>query len=364
MISVASSVIPKNLEDVTPDWLTNALRSSGAVDRARVVAIDLERVGGGYLGQYALLNLRYDFTETGAPVSMFLKLPLPDGALREFSVAAGLYRTEARFYESLASRLGVRVPRCYFSGFDDDSGDFAMLLEDLAPGGPEQFPWGRAVDDAEAIIVRLARMHAMWWESPELARYSWLSPVDSLREIIEPRYAGWLAACIRKVAHRDDRSLLHVGQRIGEHLDDILRMLSEHPQTLVHGDFWIANVLSTGESGNPLAFVDWQFVSRGRGALDAGYFMWSLPVSERRSRDASLLRTYHAELVANGVADYSFDDLWRDYRLSWLYSFILFVWTIADLDLSGAGGAGALAEFLDRIVAGVDELGSLDVLGA
>ena len=125
-------MIPKQLKDVTPDWLTDALRSSGAVERARVVTIDLERVGGGYLGQYARLYLHYDVSEKGAPESVFLKMPLSNGALRESSVAAGLYRTEAQFYESLAPNLGVRVPRCYFSGFDD-VGDFVILLEDCVP---------------------------------------------------------------------------------------------------------------------------------------------------------------------------------------------------------------------------------------
>ena len=352
-------MIPKDLDEVTPVWLTDALRSSGAVDRARVVAIELERVGGGYLGRYALLNLRYDVEEQGAPESLFVKLALSDGPLRESSIAAGLYRTEARFYETLAPRLGVRVPDCYYISFDDN-GDFVILLEDLTPGGPGKIPWGRAVDNAAAILARLARMHATWWESPELASYDWLSPVDSLTDIIAQRYSGWLAECLRKIARQDDRPL-YVGKRIGDHLDDVLRKLSEHPQTIVHGDFWVANVLSTGSRNSP-AFVDWQFVSRGRGGLDAGYFMWSLPVSERRSRDATLLRTYHAELVANGVANYSFADLWRDYRLSWAYSFILFVWTIADLDPSDTRSADNLIEFLDRIVAGVEELGSLDIL--
>jgi hypothetical protein len=36
--------------------------------------------------------------------------------------------------------------------------------------------------------------------------------------------------------------------------------------------------------------------------------------SRRRELETSLLRRYHERLMAQGVKNYSFDDLWLDYR--------------------------------------------------
>lgn len=355
--------IPIQLKDISPEWLTDALRLSKTLKQASVTDIELEPVGGGYLGLYARLRLEYDMVERDAPQSLFLKLPARNEALREFSITAGLYEREVNFYQSLSSMLGVSVPKCYFSMFDESTGDFVILLEDMPLGGPDRVPLSCTFNDARAVVTRLARMHARWWESSELARYDWLSPVDSLLEVVEERYAGWLAESVRKIARKGDRSLSRVGEAIGSNLEHILRKLSEHPQTLVHGDFWISNVLFTNSRSDEFTFIDWQFVGKGRGTLDAGYFMWSLPVSERRAHESALIRGYHAELVGNGVEGYTFDDAWQDYRLSWLYSFILFVWSIADVDISESDDAKALVEFMDRILAGITDLGSLDMLG-
>ncbi len=354
--------IPIQLKDISPDWLTDALRSSKVIKRASVTDIDLEQVGGGYLGMYARLRLEYDVLERDVPKSMFLKLPSQNPALREFSVAAGLYKREVLFYQSLAPMLGVSVPKCYFSMFDEETGDFVILLEDVPIGGPDRVPLSCTFNDARAVVTRLARMHARWWESPELARYDWLSPVDSLRDIVQERYSGWLAKSVRKIAKHSDHSLSKVGRTIGANIEYVLERLSEHPQTLVHGDFWISKVLFSGINSDEFTFIDWQFVGKGRGALDAGYFMWSLPVSERRTHESTLMRMYHAELVANGVEGYTFDDAWQDYRLSWLYSFIMFVWSISDVDLTESEDAKALVQYLERIMVGIADLGSLDAL--
>ena len=55
------------------------------------------------------------------------------------------------------------------------------------------------------------------------------------------------------------------------------------------------------------------------GALDVSYFIAeSLATDDRRAHERALLERYHAGLVAGGVTDYSFDQLYDHYRLSLL----------------------------------------------
>ena len=60
---------------------------------------------------------------------------------------------------------------------------------------------------------------------------------------------------------------------------------------------------------------------------DAAYFIGgALPVEERRAHEESLLRAYHDELLAHGVAGFSWEQCWEEYRRQ---CFLLLVMTIA-----------------------------------
>ena len=75
--------------------------------------------------------------------------------------------------------------------------------------------------------------------------------------------------------------------------------------------------------------IDWQLARCGRGVLDVAYFLGqNLRPEDRRAGEIDLLRTYHDDLVANGVQRYSFEECLHDYRLSMLYWLSGFVLTV------------------------------------
>jgi aminoglycoside phosphotransferase (APT) family kinase protein len=88
-------------------------------------------------------------------------------------------------------------------------------------------------------------------------------------------------------------------------------------RTVTHGDFRLDNMLiGTDAAGRPtVATVDWQTVGVGCGTLDVAYFVGAGLLPEvRRTNEEDLVRLYHAALEEGGVRDYSFDQLWHDYR--------------------------------------------------
>src|SRR5512144_3429682 len=73
--------------------------------------------------------------------------------------------------------------------------------------------------------------------------------------------------------------------------------------------------------------VDWQTLGWGPVMRDAAYFIGgALPVDARRAHEASLLRAYYDELLAHGVAGFSWEQCWEEYRRQ---CFLLLVMTIA-----------------------------------
>ena len=66
--------------------------------------------------------------------------------------------------------------------------------------------------------------------------------------------------------------------------------------------------------------IDWQSVTRGRGAIDLALFLFgSLKTTTRRAAEGNLLRRYHALLVAGGVTSYGFPQLMEDCQLALLW---------------------------------------------
>jgi hypothetical protein len=124
--------VPADTDEITPDWLTAALREAGAIDHARVTSIQSGPVGHmGMTGQLRRLRLSYDKAEAGAPRSLLAKFSALHPEVRATVHSIGFYEREIGFYHEFAADCPVRTPRCYFGEVEMDSGASLLLLEDL-----------------------------------------------------------------------------------------------------------------------------------------------------------------------------------------------------------------------------------------
>src|SRR5262249_14352704 len=111
---------PQIIDDITPAWLSDALRAGGTLRRATVSRVELTPIGAGlgFLSGIALARLTYDQAEEGAPASVVVKLPAAGDAGRDLGNAINAYEREVRFYREIAAHTPVRVPRCYYNFMD------------------------------------------------------------------------------------------------------------------------------------------------------------------------------------------------------------------------------------------------------
>jgi aminoglycoside/choline kinase family phosphotransferase len=325
--------IPTDPDALTAGWLTSALRQGGAIDKAAVAAFKAEPLAEdkGFYGQISRLSLEYDLAEADAPRSLIAKFASATPEMRQRSIPS--YEREVRFYQQLARQTTLPTPTCYYGDIDTETGFHILLLQDLAPARSGSRVEGASPDQAELAIRHIARFHATWWESPQLEEISWLLATTTKFDYdgLEARHNQWWPEFYRQAKHRLPDSIKEIGARLGRRRADIIRHLASPPQTLIHSDYQLDNLIfGTSKGDIPFAVVDWQFVRRGRGIWDVAYFLsQNLEPDDRRTVETDLLRAYHQILLDNDIQGYTFAQCLHDYRLSLLHRLGALISTIA-----------------------------------
>ncbi len=310
--------VPAGIEDVTPEWLTAALREGGL--DVTVAAIDMEGIGEGVGVNGLTSRLRVTYAPGSAEglASLVLKLPASLPAAKEIGIRLGFYENEIRFYEEIAGSVSVNLPRKYYSGMDRERHDYALLMEDLSPAVPGDDIVSCTWDAAVAIVDELPKLHAPWWNSPRLASYTWLPIGEPNVEAANQRFQETLFPATMK--HYGDTlspTAYRVSEKYSRGLVHIVRQMTAAPFTLTHSDYRLVNMLLGGPASAPTVTVlDWQRVALGKGPIDVAFFtVLSLTPETRRAWQWDLVERYHAGLLEQGIRDYSLKQCQRDYRL-------------------------------------------------
>lgn len=356
---------PTTLEDITPDWLTKALAADCGLQGAKVASFEAEPIGAGtgFLGVVSRLRLTYDRDAPQAPKSIIVKLPSSDPGARMITSTFRHYEKEVRFYEQMAQVNNLCSPTAYFRAFDPKSGDFALILEDLAPARNGDQVAGLTIDDARTAVIALAKMQAQWWERPALHVFDWLPAFNdpamlSLQAVFQQCWQPYLDA----LGDRVPAELVPVGERLGGMISHVMNALTAKPCTVVHGDYRADNFFFDC-GGEALTVVDWQIVIKGLGAFDLAYLLaGNISVEDRRQHEAYLVRLYHHHLVENGVEGYDFDTCWRDYRTCVLIAWIWPVIAVASLDPANERGLAFFQEWNRRATTAVVDLKAWETL--
>ena len=266
------------------------------------------------------------------------------------------YTIESKFYEEIAPEVhGILVPRVYYNYGDSFNHQFGMVMEDVThrePGEPLSItgqPHGFTFEDTCDIISQLARFHAWFWDHPDLQNYNiwnvagyytgskriqfknkveehWKSVMDNLgKEMNIQKYSSFGS---RLYKNREALNTIYKSEKL---------------KTLVHGDYKISNIFidrrktsqlksrvpvqrGDEQTTSAIHVIDWQWVGRGTGAVDVAYYFATSTTIDTLNRSSmkKLVKKYHLILVAKGVKNYTFKEMWIDFRLSFI-DFIVYV---------------------------------------
>ena len=357
--------------EVTPEWLAATLVAAGAAPAgARIEAMDQRRIGAGKLGHNIRYGIRWaDGTSGGgeagateAPASVVGKFASDDPTSRQAGLVLGIYAREVGFYRDLAPRLPARIPRCHYQAMDPSSGDFLLLLEEIAPSTPGDQLAGCSADEAVAALAELALLHAACWGDPTLAELDWLgAAMFESPEGLQGFYQALLPGFAEKYAERLGPETMGVLERFA---DVVARWAAptDETTTVLHGDYRLDNLLF-GPPGHRVGIVDWQTVSIGPGIRDASYFLGAgLVVEDRRAHEMALLAEYHGALEAAGVRGVDFDECVTGYRRAGFGGIVMAV--VASSVVGGdARGDEMFCVMAERHAAQVTDLDAFDLIG-
>lgn len=362
--------IPAGPQELTAEWMTEALRSFGVIKDATVTAIKPTVIGegSGFIGQLAQVALTYDKHEPGAPASLIAKFPGASETGRYIGNLFDFYHREIRFYDEIAEEVELRTPKRYYSAANRDTQEYVILLEDLAPCVVGDHAAGCTLAEADLAVRNIAKFHAAWWEHPRLEEIAgWMPTVDGLvHQSAQQSYQEAWGPFIENFGDRLSPEMKKVAEQIGQNVIKLQSSISDRPHTIVHADYRTDNLFFKGpEGGAEFAVIDWQISCRGRGVFDVAYLLCGgLDADVRKANEERLLHLYHDTLVANGVTGYSFEQCWREYRRMALYVLVYVVISLGTLDFANERGLALFDAWLRRSIAAIDELNAAEEMPA
>ncbi len=356
------------IDRISSAWMEGLLHRSGALpatSRLKSVALDSSiSAGRGFMSRVVRAELEYDGAAGGAPASVIIKLPSDDKARFALGQSVRTYEREMRFYAELAASTPVRVPVCYYAADDAVLGSPVIVMEDAKDWTTPDQIYGLTQTQVECVLREVAKLHAHWWNRPELDRLTWIPPqpwdVRRLFEAAWPefkaRYAGWLS-----------KTDLAFGDRLADSCAALERALVRPPPTLVHCDLRADNLMLDGPAaGEAVMLLDWQVISRTAAGLDVARLVCgSLERGLPQSGYRALCALWHQRLIELGVAGYSEAEAWRDFRVGLLLALSIPVCFHSNLSHEGARAIRlleALTHRMFRVAEECDALGSLEGL--
>ncbi len=314
----ASLPIPSPGSGPTTLWFNTLFEQNGWT--GRVKSMTRKSIGTGQIGS----NIRFTFDFEGArgraPSSLVGKFPSDKELSRQTaSVASGLghYRRETYFYQRFKALSDKIAPSVLYAEYSTDSENFAIIMEDMAPGVQGNQLQGTNLEHAEWVMDVGAELHAAYWADSSLEQVEWLQGTEAAPET--PFGPDMIAALWQGFKQRYASDISSEAVLIGDTITGDARewhLNYKGPKCLMHGDYRLDNMLfGAADSHKRLAVVDWQTVGLGCGAQDISYFIGAgFKREERANHEMALLKRWHDALIARGISDYSFDDAVRDYR--------------------------------------------------
>jgi hypothetical protein len=304
---MANFQIPERVEEITTDLLQSVIAEMHpgvSLAESQVVGTS----GGEAVSTASRVKLRLKFSAEVAhlPTQVLIKM-----VIEETGCPTALYKTETKVYREVLPALEIEKPRCLAAIYDEGSGRFLLILEDLSVSGaffPNVLKPPLTPQQVGKLIDLLATIHAQYWDNPQLARYrGWLGSATegSHADFFESAAVPLIEALAAECPYR--RDLLTRTGRSPAQLWASVKAVHQHqqhifPETLQHGDTGAHNTyhLPDGRVG----FLDWQLAHRGAWPRDLHYLICtSLSIADRRAHERALIARYLGRLASLGVKD-------------------------------------------------------------
>ena len=353
-----------NVSQITPEWLTQALRTNGSI-KSSVTDVNLDVIGAGVGLMAELARLEMTFASPEDMPSVIIAKIAAQNENREVAKILDFYNREANFYNKVADQIPFNVPASYFAKVNDETYDCVILMEDLGDVSPNDQLVGASEEEAFSAIERIASMHAIYWGKVRRPEHSWMydfMSVHQAKRLQTLLYMPGLTPTIENFGAFLDAETTSVLTRTGDQYIDFWANNMFSQETFIHGDYRQDNFIYAKDSLDAVV-LDWQVSGSGKGIFDFTYFVCQSLKSDVRKRiERQLVEFYVEKLREGGVTDYSFEQCWSDYRRMVLGCLMVPVTVCGTLDLANERGRAIAECILERNLSAVSDLGSAELL--
>jgi hypothetical protein len=350
--------LPIAIEEITPDWLTAAIRTR--VPEATVRGFEIVDV---IRSTTTKIRLRLELDEAGLRAGV-PELVILKGGFEPHSrnlEMTNMHEKEVRGYRDVFPVMPLPTPACFFADYDRERRQGIVIMEDLVARGVTFCHASRpqTPDQVARRLTDLARFHAKSWGSPDVApggRWAYLDDfLVSLQPFFDHNIApeNWARFC---AAPRGAAVSVRFHDRawMTDAYAKMVRFSLTLPHCVLHGDIHLGN-LYIDTDGSP-GFFD-TLASRGPGMLEVAYHVSaSLDAADRRDAERGLVQHYLDELRRNEVAVPSIDEAMRQYAILLIYGHFIWMTTESHYQTESVNTANAArvsAAMLDHDVIGL-----------
>ncbi|GAB05207.1 phosphotransferase [Gordonia amarae] len=325
------------IDEITPSWMQAGLRRSGLPD-AVVTAVSHAPIGAGNVSDCVRVEITYDGNRGEAPESVVVKLRPSDPGAHQHGLNSGAYHREIGAFRAIGERLACRIPSAYWVAGDETN--INLVTEDLTRSAvPGNQAAGSNAEEAEAVIVELARVHSAFAPTTPESAPDWMIRLADVCDYWSDHARAGAEAALGRYTDALPPEYLDV-IRDGADIVRDWHLLPQQRWSFTHGDPRVDNVLFEQVGGKPSAvLIDWQVTGVRNPMYDVGYFMsGSVDTDLRREIEMPLIRRY-IEVYSRQAAGYDVADAVCDYQiqlLSGLYITLAAIDVLPDNDVVNA----------------------------
>ena len=359
--------IPKGEEAVTTDWMQRALAAGGTCDVPALKDMAVQQIGtrSGFVGTLLRCHLTYHEGIPTGPGSVIVKLPSKNAKARRVSRTLALYKREYDFYSALAPEAPISAPELLYGEFDEQSRLFVLVLEDLSHMKFFDRFHVASAEQARTAIRAIARLHGHYWDKHDQPPLAGLYQFSSLknRVLLHLAYVLSVGPVLNRFGHVFSGETRRLFDAYPARLDSQFLEFSAKPQTFVHGDYHLSNIVFDVERPDDISVIDWQVCGVSCGMEDVATFaVTGLSSEMRRKIERELLEEYHEIVCSMGAQGYAFEECWQTYRQYVLSRLVTLAIAAAVVETDDPEAMKAAENYLGRLQTAIGELQAEELL--
>ena len=315
--------LPTRLEDVTTDWLNEALnsRNPGVTLRdSRIVDVNH--------GTCTKVRIALDLDDAGKAAGIPDRVILKGGFEPHSRFMHFMHEQEVHAYADVAPVSPLRFPACYFARYSEAEKQGIVIMEDLVARGVEfchpQHP--QSPEQVARRLTMLARHHAMTWDGAEFepgGRFDWATHVSSatyFESVLVPdiwqSYVDSARGAAASVCFHDLALIKRAWDKAGDYA-------RTGANVLMHGDTHLGN-LYIDTDGEPGFFDSLPHIGAPMQEI-AYHVTGALDVPVRRKHERELVDHYRQELLRCGATPPPLVDMMRDFGMFLVNGYVIFL---------------------------------------